>query len=187
MKVLRLVLGGLALAGSAFAGDIEAGRKVAAMCRACHGLDGVARLPNSANIGGEPADYLAKQLKAFRSGARTDEMMRIVAAGLMDEQIADVAAWYAAQSATATIDRDPSAAPDLCATCHGADGIALAEGTPNLAGESSIYLNQQLQAFREGARKSDVMEPIARDLSEADLIAAVEWYAATRLNVAPPN
>jgi cytochrome c553 len=187
VKALLIILGGLALAGVALAEDLEAGRKVAAMCRTCHGLDGVARLPNSANIGGEPEDYLARQLEAFRSGERTDEMMRIVAAGLTDEQIADVAAWYAAQTATAAIDRDPAAAPALCVACHGADGIAVAEDTPNLAGESATYLRRQLEAFREGNRKSDVMEPIARELSEADLLAAVDWYAATRLTVAPPN
>ena len=191
MKALLFVLGGalggLALAGGALAQDVEAGRKVAAMCRTCHGLDGVARIPNGANIGGEPTDYLATQLEAFRAGARNDEMMSIVAAGLTDQQIADVAAWYAAQTATATIDRDPADAPELCAGCHGADGIAVVEDVPNLAGESAIYLGRQLEAFRKGTRPSEVMQPIAQDLSEADLRAAIDWYAATRLMMAPPN
>ena len=71
------------------------------MCRTCHGLDGTAVMPVAPNIAGEPAAYLAAQLKAFRCGARKQEMMSVVAAGLSDRQIADVAAWYAAQTATA--------------------------------------------------------------------------------------
>ena len=67
---LLLGLGGLMLAGAASGQDVEAGRKVAGMCRTCHGLDGLAQIPVAPNIGGEPAAYLAAQLEAFRSGAR---------------------------------------------------------------------------------------------------------------------
>ena len=73
------------------------------MCRTCHGLDGLAVMPVAPNIGGESAGYIAAQLEAFRSGVREHEMMSVVAAGLSDGQIADVAAWYAAQAATAVL------------------------------------------------------------------------------------
>ena len=56
------------------------------------------------------------------------------ASSLSDQQIADVTAWYAAQVPTATLDADAAEAPELCAGCHGADGIAVVEGAPNLAG-----------------------------------------------------
>ncbi len=71
----------LALALPAGAQDVEAGRKVAGMCRTCHGLDGYAQIPIAPHIGGEPADYIAAQLRAFRSGERQHEMMSVVAAG----------------------------------------------------------------------------------------------------------
>ena len=77
-----LGLGGLLLAGAATGQDLEAGRRVAGMCRTCHGLEGLAQIPVAPNIGGEPADYIATQLEAFRSGARKQEMMSVVAAGL---------------------------------------------------------------------------------------------------------
>ena len=185
---LILGLGGLMLAGAASGQDVEAGRKVAGMCRTCHGLDGLAVMPVAPNIGGEPAAYLAAQLEAFRSGARVNEMMSVVAAGLSDQQIADVAAWYAAQTATAVPPPgfDPAAAPEACVACHGADGIAVIDEAPNLAGENAIYIDTQLKAFRNGKRVSDIMTPIAEDLDDAAIRAAADWYAAVGLEVASP-
>jgi cytochrome c553 len=183
MRACLLGLGGLLLAGAGLAQDAEAGRKVAGMCRTCHGLDGIAVMPVAPNIAGEPAAYLAAQLEAFRSGARVNEMMSVVAGGLNDAQIADVAAWYAAQAVTATLPAgaEPAAAPEPCASCHGADGIAVEATAPNLAGESAIYLDTQLKAFRSGKRPSDVMAPLAAGLDDAAIRAAADWYAAIRL------
>lgn len=81
-------------AGAEGAGQATAGRQKAAQCRPCHGIDGVARLPNAATIAGESEIYLAKQLKAFRAGERQDPQMSIIAEGLSDQDIADLAAWY---------------------------------------------------------------------------------------------
>jgi cytochrome c553 len=183
-----LGLGGLLLAGALPAQDLEAGRRVAGMCRTCHGLEGLAQIPVAPNIGGEPAEYLAAQLAAFRSGARQQEMMSVVAAGLSDAQIADVAAWYAAQVATAVPPAgfDPAAAPPACVECHGADGIAAIPQAPNLAGENTIYLDTQLKAFRSGKRASAVMQPIAAELDDAGIRAAAEWYARIGLEIAGP-
>ncbi len=184
--VFALGLGGLALAGAASAQDAEAGRKVAGMCRTCHGLDGIAQIPIAPNIGGEPAAYLAEQLQAFRSGARQQEMMSVVAAGLSDQQVADVAAWYAAQTVAAVPPAgfDSAAAPEVCSGCHGADGIAVIDGAPNLAGENTIYLDTQLKAFRSGKRRNEIMSPVAADLDDAAIRAAAEWYAGIRLKAA---
>jgi len=185
---MHLGLGGLLLAGAALAQDVEAGRQVAGMCRTCHGLDGLAVMPVAPNIGGEPASYIAAQLEAFRSGARENEMMSVVAAGLSDSQIADVAAWYGAQAATAVPPAgfDPAAAPEACAACHGADGIAVIEEAPNLAGENAIYIDTQLKAFRSGKRASEVMGPVAKALDDAAIRAAADWYAAVGLEISPP-
>lgn len=185
---LVLGLGGLLLAGATLAQDVDAGRKVAGMCRTCHGLDGVAAMPIAPNIGGEAADYLAAQLAAFRSGARENEMMTVVAGGLSDQQIADVTAWYASQRVTAVPPAgfDPAKAPEVCASCHGADGIAVIPEAPNLAGESVIYIDTQLKAFRTGRRESDVMGPVAADLDDDAMRAAAEWYAAIGVKPAAP-
>ena len=181
--LLPIVLGGLALAGGAQAQDPEAGRQVAGMCRTCHGLDGFARIPMAPHIGGEPASYLAAQLRAFRSGERRNEMMNVVAASLSDAQIADVAAWYAAHTVSATLEADPDAAPELCSACHGADGVALLEDMPNLTGEDAFYIVEQLAAFRSGERVNEVMNDVAAELSDEEMRAVADWYAATTLEV----
>ena len=76
-------------------GDPAAGREKAKVCRTCHGMDGVGKQPNVPNIGGESDFYLTKQLKAFRKGDRRDEQMAIIARDLSDQDIADLAAYFA--------------------------------------------------------------------------------------------
>ena len=76
------------------AGDLAAGRKKANVCRVCHGLNGIGLNPTVPHIAGESELYLAKQLKAFRSGDRRHPQMSIIAKSLSDEDIANVATWY---------------------------------------------------------------------------------------------
>ncbi len=90
-----LVLSG----GPALAGDPAAGRELAGTCRVCHGLDGVGTNPMIPNLGGQSEMYLVKQLQDFREGRRFDDQMTIIAEGLTDEQIGDLAAWYASVTA----------------------------------------------------------------------------------------
>lgn len=185
-------LGGLLLAGAAQAdefpvGDPVAGKKIAGQCRTCHGIDGYATIPIAPHIGGEPASYLRKQLTAFRDGTRTHEMMSVVAKTLTDEQIDDLAAWYAYPIATATLTADPSGAPQACVACHGVDGIALIEDAPNLAGETNIYIDTQLKAFRLGKRTHEVMSAVAEDMTDAEIRAVADWYGNVKLQITIPD
>ncbi len=83
------------VAAPAFAQDATAGRKkTTELCQTCHGLDGLGRLPDAPHLSGQPAIYLERQLRAFRSGERRSEMMSIVAKMLSDEDIRDLAAHY---------------------------------------------------------------------------------------------
>lgn len=192
-RLLAIALGGLTLAGGtglpAAADDPEAGRKVANMCRTCHGLDGYAAMPIAPHIGGEPQEYLEAQLMAFKTGAREHEMMSIVAASLSAQQISDVAAWYAAHTAEATLPEGVAAqdAPAACVSCHGADGISQLLDAPNLAGETNIYIDTQLKAFKRGNRQHEVMSDIAAGLSDAEIRELADWYAAVTLEIAPPR
>ncbi|HLH88956.1 MAG TPA: cytochrome c [Xanthobacteraceae bacterium] len=86
----------LAASPAAAAGDVKAGRQKAVKCMACHGLDGQAKLPDSPNLAGQNPIYLAKALQDYRSGARKNEMMSVIAKPLADQDIADLAAYYAA-------------------------------------------------------------------------------------------
>lgn len=182
-----VILAGGVLANGDLAGDPEAGRKVAGSCRTCHGVDGYAKIPIAPHIGGEPAGYLAAQLTAFRDGTRVHEMMSVVAKGLSDAQIADVAAWYAAQNAVATLTADAGNAPAACVACHGAEGIAVFEDAPNLAGETNIYIDTQLKAFRSGKRTHEIMSEIAAGMTDQEIRAAADWYAAVGFEVVAPE
>ncbi|MBC8130143.1 MAG: cytochrome c [Rhizobiaceae bacterium] len=87
----------------AVAADPAAGKDKAGMCATCHGLDGIASAPDAPNLAGTSAIYLGEQLKAYRSGARQHPQMSIIAKGLEDADIADLAAWYASIEVTATM------------------------------------------------------------------------------------
>ena len=88
---------------TAHAADAKAGRKKAQMCAACHGIDGISKMPMAPNIAGSPAMYLEKQIKAFRSGERKDETMNVVTKPLSDADIADLAAWYSGLTVEVTM------------------------------------------------------------------------------------
>ena len=183
---MSLALGGIILAGGVMAenvGDRVAGKILAGQCRTCHGIDGKARIPIAPHIGGEPADYITHQLTAFRDGTRVNEMMSIVAQSLTDTQIRDLAAWYSGNTIKATLTADAANAPPACVACHGADGLALIPDAPNLAGETNIYIDTQLKAFRSGKRVHDVMTPIAQGLTDAEIRAVADWYSEVAIQI----
>lgn len=93
----------LVVSTTAHAADAKAGRKKAQMCAACHGIDGISKMPMAPNIAGSPAMYLEKQIKAFRSEERKDETMNVVAKPLSDADIADLAAWYSGLTVDVTL------------------------------------------------------------------------------------
>ncbi|MDH5468950.1 MAG: cytochrome c [Gammaproteobacteria bacterium] len=84
----------LAASGSVLAGDAEAGKAKAASCAGCHGANGVSSNPMWPNLAGQQSGYLAKQMKAFRDGTRTDPMMSPMAKPLTDADIDNIAAYY---------------------------------------------------------------------------------------------
>lgn len=102
VAAVGLLLAILAPSG-ARAGDAAVGRQKAKMCQACHGIDGMARIPNAPHIAGENEIYIVSQLKAFRSGKRTHEIMSVIAQQLNDADIGNLAAWYASIQISVTV------------------------------------------------------------------------------------
>ncbi len=91
-----IFMGALAAAApAAMAADAAAGKTTAAACAACHGPLGKSTMPDAPNIAGQPAMYLAEQLKAYRSGTRKHEVMSMMAKPLKDADIDDLSAWFA--------------------------------------------------------------------------------------------
>lgn len=92
----------LALPAAAQA-DPAAGRSKAVMCQACHGMDGIGTNPTVPNIAGDSEVYTMAQLTAFRGGERQHEQMSIIAGSLSDQDIRDLADYYAAITVTAMV------------------------------------------------------------------------------------
>ncbi|WP_111655384.1 c-type cytochrome [Isoalcanivorax indicus] len=166
LKLFAVVLAGL-LAGQAHAGDAAAGEAKAAPCAACHGPDGNSPAADFPKIAGQGERYFVKQLMDYQSGARENAIMQAQVAGMSEQDMKDLAAFYATQTAGIG-----AADPDLveagerlfrggnmssgvaaCSGCHGpaAEGIAAA-GFPALAGQHARYTEQQLRAFRAAGR-----------------------------------
>jgi cytochrome c553 len=90
----------LAISSAAAAGDPVAGRKAAAKCQACHGVDGQAKNPEAPHISGQVERYIIKALKRYQTGERQDPMMSMVVKQLNEEDIANLAAYYSSIKVT---------------------------------------------------------------------------------------
>jgi cytochrome c553 len=92
LAAVLMVLG----CSAAAAGDVAAGKRKALQCQTCHGLDGLSKLPEAPHLAGQPEPYLVKSLNDYRTGVRRHDMMTIVVQPLTDQDVADLAAYYAA-------------------------------------------------------------------------------------------
>ena len=100
LAVVLCAVSTLAVRDGRAAGDIAAGRQKAMMCQTCHGLDGKAKIPEAPSLAGQSAIYLTKALNDYRSGARKNDMMSLVAPTLKDKDVEDLAAYYSAIEVT---------------------------------------------------------------------------------------
>jgi len=98
-----LVAAGSLAAAQAQAQDAAAGKAKAAACAVCHGANGLSVAPDAPNLAGQPAIYLAAQLKAYRDGTRKHEVMSVMAKPLTDADIANLAAWFGSIKVEATL------------------------------------------------------------------------------------
>jgi cytochrome c553 len=195
ITLLSVALLGLALTpGAAIAaGDPTAGKQKSQTCAACHGPDGNSVSPVWPSLAGQGAAYLRKQLLDLRSGERRNDQMSPMAANLSDEDIADLAAYYAGLKpkigaadpalipAGQRIYRAGDAASGLpaCMACHGPTGSGNpAAAYPALGGQHAAYTAAQLKAFKAEQRANDagaVMRTISSKMTNAE-IDAVAGY-----------
>lgn len=179
------------------------------VCAVCHGANGGgdADFGPTAAFGtpalrGLSADYMVKQLEAFRSGARSHREMTPMASLVSKEDALALSKAYASMhpAALQTSARSPSFPPSLitegelivkrgvngdavtsCATCHQARGVGLGDAFPRLAGQNAVYIANQLLAWKDGNRKTPsgrVMVAIAAKLSPEQIKAVAAYYEA---------
>ena len=104
MKLLKIVLACALLSGSGvvLAGDAAAGKAKSTTCAACHGADGNSTIPANPRLAGQHENYLVQAMRDYKSGARSNPVMAGMVAPLSDEDIQDLAAYFASQSGLVT-------------------------------------------------------------------------------------
>ena len=195
--MLNKLIGGLLLASFPLvlvaAGNVEAGKQKAATCAVCHGPDGNSNNPTWPNLAGQHAEYIRKQLEDYRAGHRKNDQMAPLAMALSDQDIADLAVYYASlkprtgQTRPENLDtggrlyRAGDAAKGLaaCMACHGPTGVGNpAANYPRINAQHAEYTELQLKAFKAEERANDrnaIMRDIAGRMSN-DSIEAVADY-----------
>jgi cytochrome c553 len=169
-----------ARAGTPAAGDAAAGKKAAAACAGCHGESGIAPDPANPSLAGQDAQYLAMATQSYKDGARKDETMKGMAASLDDSTIKNIAAFYAGQQPQAPKVRKPLSVAELserCDRCHGFNGNSTDPLVPAIAAQRADWLEQVLNTYHTGSRKSKAMAAMTSVLSEAEIKELAAYYS----------
>jgi len=170
------------------AADLEAGKRKAEACGACHGADGNATMPGTPSLAGQPVYFTHWQLIKYRDGRRKDAQMSPFAKNLTDTDMADLAAYYAAQRALARpATTDPTKVAEgkrlatfhHCASCHRPD-LSGQQQVPRLAGQDFEYLRRLLRGFkaRTASDLDGTMTMAAQPLREEDIENLVHYMAS---------
>lgn len=180
------------------AGDPRAGQEKSATCTACHGADGNSASAEWPKLAGQHVGYLEKQLLEYQDGTRANAVMQGMAAPLGEQDIADLAAYYADQTIDfgvadpdlvemgQTLYRggDPERGITACSACHGPTGRGnMAAKFPSLAGQHAEYTAAQLRMFRSGERNNDpngMMQGAAINLTDAQIEAVASYIQGLR-------
>jgi cytochrome c553 len=188
-------------------GNSEAATEKNAVCGGCHGPDGNSLVPDFPSLAGQSATYLYLQLRAFQTGSRPSDIMQPQVESLSDQDLKDLAAYYASLSPKAT--SEPSSQADFdagralyvrgdatrgippCQGCHGvaAEGVRSAEQRPGrpatawhtyptLAGQQAGYVVAQLKAYQSGARVDSTNGRIMQVVAQALDENAMQQIAA---------
>ncbi len=176
--------------------DLAKGQATAMVCAACHAADGTRGIPTNPILQGQHAEYLVKQLTEFKAGKRQNPIMQGMAASLSEEDMRNVAAFYASKQA------EPGAAADkdlvllgekiyrggladrnvpACAGCHSPSGAGIPAQYPRLSGQHADYTVAQLTAFRAGSRANSAqMTGVAAKMSDREIKAVADYLAGLR-------
>jgi cytochrome c553 len=177
-------------------GNPAAGKIRSQFCQGCHGEAGLSVEDLIPNLGGQYADYIAKQLHNFQSGARKHQIMSAVSRTVNDTEATDIAAYFASQNKmhgngsgnnpvgkNLFLKGDAHRNIPACISCHGENGKGLAPGNatnPVIGGQRKSYLRAQLQHWRNGQRSNSpggVMNKVAKNLTDAEIEALTDYLS----------
>ncbi|MDE1147204.1 MAG: c-type cytochrome [Azospirillaceae bacterium] len=177
------------LLDGADAASVGRGATLAMQCSMCHGARGLS-MADSPNLAGQHPLVIYKQLQDFKSGARSSAIMEPLVAKLTDQDMRDLAAFYAylprapwniptdAPPPRIVINGAPVRGIAPCGACHGT--LSMKPGAAWLDGQAHAYIRAQLVAFAAGTRHNDIgqqMRNIARTMTPEEIEAAAAYYA----------
>jgi cytochrome c553 len=177
--------------------DLAKGQATATgVCAACHAFDGSRGAPANPILAGQHAEYLAKQLQEFKAGKRANPIMLGFASALSEDDMRNVAAFYASKSAKPGFAKDKTLVTlgeriyrggiaersvPACAGCHSPTGAGIPSQYPRLAGQHADYTEAQMLAFRDGVRLNNaVMSGVAARLNNREIKAVADYIAGLR-------
>lgn len=176
-------------------GDAKAGETKAAVCGACHGMDGNATDKQYPKVAGQNEAYIARQLGLFKTQKRQNPIMMGFAAPLSTQDMHDIGAFFATKNSLPGVadekllergqalyrGGDAQLGVPACMACHGPDGHGMAgAGYPQLAGQWADYVTAKLKDWKGGTTWGDdasakIMPQIAKQLGEADIAALASY------------
>ena len=178
---------------ASFKPDLAKGAATAAVCSACHSSDGSRGSPAQPILQGQHPEYLVKQLTEYKSRQRVNAIMNAISAALSEEDMKNVAAFYASKQAKPGFAKDADLAKlgekiyrggiaernvAACAACHGPSGAGIPAQYPRMAGQHADYTLAQLTAFRGGVRKNSAqMTGVAAKLNDREIRGLAEYIA----------
>lgn len=196
LAMLAAAFAGLLLTQTVSAqGNAAAGEAKTLLCASCHGPGGNSQIPENPVLAGQNAAYLIKQINDYKSGARQNVTMSAMVAGLSEQDVLDIAAYYAAQPVSVK-GADPASiavaevlyragnaeiSVAACSACHSPTGKGNAPaGFPALSGQHPQYTLAQLKAFRSGDRANDgnaMMRSVVERLTDKELEALASYVS----------
>lgn len=168
--------------------DIEEGRRLAqGPCATCHGQDGVSTIAEVPHLAGQRSPYLYREMRAYLSGARGNDVMNGTITFLSADALVNVAAYYASLDPAPPAgggvagEVDPVQAGGAlaagCAGCHGEAGITRTPGIPNLVGQEPKYLAAAMAEYKTGERRNEMMKAATAALTDDGMANVGLFYA----------
>ena len=178
---LSLTLGTTAPALAA--GDAANGKVLSYTCLGCHGIQNYKNVYPTYSVPelyGQHAAYLVAALKEYRSGDRSHATMHMQAASLSDQDIDDIAAFFAGpelKPTKSTVGTAPAKVAQLCVACHGKDGVGVMGDYPTLAGQHADYIARALTEYQKGDRKNPIMSSFVAGVTADQIQEIAEYYS----------
>jgi cytochrome c553 len=180
-------------------GDPAKGQAIGStVCAACHGADGNSTGAPNPKLAGQHPEYLFKQMRNFKVGERTNPIMNGMIAAFDENQMRDLAAYFASQKQIGDQSKnrdtievgqklfragDTAKGLPACAGCHGPSGAGIPGQFPRIGGQLADYIEAQLKTFRDGTRANDpnkMMGTVALKMTDAEIKAVADYAAGLR-------